>query len=32
MNVEILIEPFDLKVGFREILYFRQLKEKLDKF
>jgi cob(I)alamin adenosyltransferase len=27
-----LIEPFDLKVGFRELLFFKQLKAKMDQF
>ena len=32
MNIDLLVEPFELKVGFREIEFFQKLNERVQKF
>lgn len=32
MNIDMLVEPFELKLGFRELEFFNKLNEKAQKF
>ena len=32
MNIDLLVEPFELKVGFREIEFFNQLNKRASEF